>query len=105
MSIIVYLDTLRTCYTNSMTTKQLIIDVREPFEYESGHVEGALNIPPTDLMAGAPDLLDIDKDTELIVYCRSGSRSNVAIEMLKQMGFTNLVNGINASHVNKNYTV
>lgn len=86
-----------------MSLKRVIIDVREPFEYESGHVEGALNIPPADLLSGAPVLDTIDKDTEIIVYCRSGSRSNASIQILQQMGFTNLVNGINAGLVTKNY--
>lgn len=79
--------------------KRLIIDVREPYEYETGHVEGAINIPPSKLLEGASELKDIDKDTELIVYCLSGSRSNASINILKQMGFTNLVNGINQNHV------
>ncbi len=86
-----------------MTSMKLIIDVREPAEYESGHVEGAINMPPSELMSGALQLKDVAKDTELIVYCLSGSRSNVSIQILKQMGFTNLVNGINAIHVTKKY--
>lgn len=86
-----------------MNVPKLIIDVREPFEFDSGHVEGALNIPPADLLSGAHQLDDVDRDTQIIVYCRSGSRSNVSIELLKQMGFTNLVNGINANHVLKNH--
>lgn len=88
-----------------MSSKRLIIDVREPFEYESGHVEGALNIPPAELISGTAKLDKIDKDTELIVYCRTGSRSNASIHILKQKGFTNLVNGISAEHVKKNYPV
>lgn len=83
--------------------KRLIIDVREPFEFASGHAEGAINIPPADIMSGASQLDGVDKDTELIIYCRSGSRSSVSIQMLQQMGFTNLVNGINADHVTMNY--
>lgn len=86
-----------------MGTKRVIIDVREPFEYASGHVEGALNIPPAALMSGAEKLKHLDKDTELIVYCRTGSRSNASIQILKQMGFSNLTNGINAGHVTKNF--
>ncbi len=86
-----------------MTNNRLIIDVREPFEYASGHVEGALNIPPNELMAGAKQLQDVDKDTELVLYCKTGSRSNVSIQILHQLGFTNLVNGINADHVAKKY--
>jgi phage shock protein E len=86
-----------------MSTKQVIIDVRESLEYQSGHVESAINIPPSELMSGAPQLKDLAKDTELIIYCKTGSRSNVSIQILKQIGFTNLVNGINADHVTKNY--
>lgn len=86
-----------------MNHSKLIIDVREPMEFDSGHVEGALNIPPSELLAGSEVLENVPKDTEIIVYCRSGSRSNSAIQILKQMGFTNLVNGINAGHVLKNH--
>ena len=86
-----------------MSSSQLIIDVREPFESESGHAEGAINIPPADLMANPTELNRINRDTKIIVYCRTGSRSNASIQILKQMGFTNLINGINAGHVTKNH--
>lgn len=86
-----------------MRLKRLIIDVREPFEYESGHIEGAINVPPALLLSNASVLDNIDKDTEIIVYCRTGSRSNASIQILKDMGFTNLINGINAQNVAKNY--
>ena len=81
----------------------MIIDVREPFEYAMGHVEGALNLPPAALMAGAKVLEKVPKDTELVLYCRTGSRSNASAHFLKQLGFTNVVNGINQAHVEKNY--
>lgn len=83
--------------------ERIIIDVREPYEYQSGHVDGALNIPPAELMAGAKQLDGVAKDTELIVYCKTGSRSNVSIQILQQQGFTNLINGINAGQVTKKY--
>lgn len=83
--------------------KKIIIDVREPYEYAMGHVEGALNLPPAALMAGAKMLADTPKDAEIILYCRSGARSNASMHYLRQMGFTNLTNGINQAHVEKNY--
>lgn len=86
-----------------MAAQRLIIDVREPYEYESGHVEGAINIPPAELMAGAKKLDHVEKDAELVLYCKTGSRSNVSIQILRQQGFTNLVNGINAGQVEKKY--
>ncbi len=82
---------------------RLIIDVREPQEYRMGHVEGAINLPPLEIMAGAEKLKDVPRDTELVLYCISGSRSNAAIHYLRQLGFTNLTNGINKQHVARNY--
>lgn len=86
-----------------MSLKPIIIDVREPFEFQQGHVVGALNIPPDELMSGAAALKDVAKDAQLVVYCRTGSRSNAAIQILSQLGFSNLTNGINADHVTKKY--
>lgn len=83
--------------------KPLIIDVREPSEYSTGHVEGAINIPPSELLAGAKALKDYPKDTPIILYCRSGSRSQVAINLLQQQGFSNLTNGINQQNVEKTF--
>ena len=78
---------------------KIIIDVREPAEYASGHVEGAVNIPPMEILANSPKLDNIPKDAEIILYCISGSRSNVAINILRSRGYTNLINGINKDHV------
>ncbi|OGL23392.1 hypothetical protein A2791_00895 [Candidatus Saccharibacteria bacterium RIFCSPHIGHO2_01_FULL_46_30] len=83
--------------------KPLIIDVREPFEYKMGHVAGALNLPPQVLMAGAKELENIAKETPLILYCKSGSRSNASINILQQMGYTNLTNGVNKQQVEAKY--
>lgn len=78
---------------------KLIIDVREDYEFAGGHVKGAINIPPTKLMAGAPELANIDKDTPIILYCRSGARSAASMNILRAQGFTNLRNGINQDQV------
>jgi phage shock protein E len=82
-----------------------IIDVREPEEYATGHVAGSLNIPPSELMQDAPQLGAIPKDTDIIVYCRTGSRSNVASHILQVQGFTHIINGINKEQVESKYGV
>ena len=82
---------------------QLIIDVREPSEFAEGHVEGAVNIPPAELMAGAPQLQSVPKETPIVLYCKSGSRSNVSMHILRQLGYTNLTNGINQDQVRARY--
>jgi phage shock protein E len=84
---------------------RIIVDVREPQEYKLGHVKGAINIPPAQIMAGAEKLNNIPKDTEIILYCMSGSRSSASIQYLKDIGFTNLVNGINKQQVEAKYSV
>jgi rhodanese-related sulfurtransferase len=83
----------------------LFIDVREPFEFARGHVDGAINIPPADIMRGAKVLDGVAKDTELVLYCLSGSRSNASMNYFRQLGFTNLVNGINKDQVRAKYGV
>lgn len=84
---------------------RMIIDVREPYEYATGHVKGAINIPPDQLMAGAKALENVPKDTELVLYCVSGSRSNASMRILQQLGFTNLTNGINKDQVKSKYNL
>lgn len=84
---------------------RLFIDVREPEEYAKGHVAGAVNIPPLALIDGATALATVPKDSELVVYCVSGSRSNVAKHLLTQLGYTNVANGINKDQVNAKYAL
>ena len=84
--------------------QRMIIDVREPEEFTRGHVKGAINIPPAEIMQGSDKLCDVAKDTELILYCVSGSRSNVSKQILESQGFTNVVNGINKDQVAAKYS-
>lgn len=79
----------------------LVIDTREPFEYQMDHVDGAINISSSEFMTGnIPDKLkDVSKDQPIILYCRSGQRSNTCGMLLSQYGFTNLTNGTNAQRV------
>ncbi len=78
---------------------QTIIDVREPNEYSSGHVQEALNIPLSQLQQSTSQLSDLPKDTSIVVYCRSGGRSSSAMGILSQLGYTDVTNGINQQQV------
>jgi len=68
-----------------------VIDVREPHEWNAGHVDGATLIPLADLPARFADEVP-DRSTPILLHCRSGARSGRAAAYLAQAGYTNLVN-------------
>jgi rhodanese-related sulfurtransferase len=65
-----------------------LVDVREDFEYETSNLGGVL-IPLAGVLIEADK---IAKDKPVVVMCRSGKRSAVAIAQLEAQGFTNLYN-------------
>lgn len=75
----------------------VIVDVRTPEEYESGHIPGAINVANEEIGSEDPEVLP-DKDQLILVYCRSGNRSVQAAEKLAALGYTNVVEfrGINS---------
>ena len=62
----------------------VVVDVRRPDEYESGHVTGAMHIPVDDVLARIEEL-PIEK--RLLFICAAGVRSGLACEMANAMGF------------------
>ena len=65
-----------------------ILDVREPSEFDAGHLPNAVHIPRglLEFMVGNhPALQDTSKT--LVVYCKNGGRSTLATDLLKRMGF------------------
>jgi len=73
----------------------VLIDVREPWEYDEFNLGGRL-IPLGNVMQDVSELYD-EKNKEIIVYCRSGQRSGMAKSILTQMGYThvrNLLGGV-----------
>ena len=67
-----------------------IIDVRAKGEFEDEAYPGAVNIPLNILPAKLDELGP--KDKPIVLYCASGARSATAARLLKQAGFTNVVN-------------
>lgn len=61
-----------------------LLDVRSPGEYSGGHLQGSLNIPVQKLAERADEL---DTSRSVVVYCRSGMRSQSAASMLQAKGF------------------
>lgn len=67
----------------------LLIDVREPSEYNNAHIPGALLCPLANVKELEPPC---NSDTPVVLYCESGWRSRMACEILAQRGFANLKN-------------
>ena len=69
----------------------VIIDVRTADEYRAGHVQDAINIP-YDEIAGRIAAFAPDRDSRIFLYCRSGRRSGIAEQTLRQMGYRQIEN-------------
>jgi rhodanese-related sulfurtransferase len=67
-----------------------LIDVRTPEEYIDGHIEGALNINVQD-QKFAEQISKLDKTKTVYIYCRSGSRSQMAASQMKTLGFKSII--------------
>lgn len=70
-------------------TAPTILDVRTPEEFAEGHIQGAINIPYTELEERYSEL-EMEGLEELVVYCRSGRRAAIAEAALAELGFTNV---------------
>lgn len=71
----------------------LIIDIREPFEFEAGRLTNAINIPRGLLEFKTLDhpALKENQNTKIMLYCRSGGRSALAAHTLLRLGYTNVL--------------
>lgn len=69
----------------------ILVDVRTPEEYESGHIEKAININWFD-SDFEKKFASISKDETIYVYCKAGGRSLKAQEKLKALGYLKVVN-------------
>jgi rhodanese-related sulfurtransferase len=75
-------------YLNQFSQQpHLLLDVRTPQEFASGHIPGAINIS---LQTLESRLSELPTDQPIVVYCRSGNRSATAGQMLLRRGFTQL---------------
>ena len=74
----------------------LVVDVRSPAEYESGHIDRALNIPIGKIIDGN---FSLEKRRNITVVCESGYRANIAGSILKALGYQkafSLIGGMTA---------
>jgi rhodanese-related sulfurtransferase len=67
----------------------LLLDVREPWEFEVCHIEGSLSVPLTQLQARVEE---VPRDRPLVVVCHHGHRSYRAATWLRGVGFAEVLN-------------
>lgn len=75
----------------------VVLDVRTPEEFAAGHLPGAINIPNAELAARVKEL-DGARDSDIVVYCRTGKRAGEALGVLEKSGFKRLL------HLQGDYT-
>ena len=75
------------------TAGAVLVDVREPEEYRSGHIPGAVNVPLSQI-----ERINIDRSKTLLLYCLRGTRSRRAAAILRRMGCSSVrsIGGIKA---------
>ena len=70
--------------------KPVLLDVRTQSEYNDGHIQNAINIPHDQILK-EPQLVSAYKDSQVVVFCRSGVRAGKVIEMLEDLGFKEII--------------
>ena len=78
---------IETLKTLAKEKQALLVDVREPGEYVSGHIKGAINIPLRDL---TQNLNQIPKNRPVMLYCSTGYRTAMGVMALQMLGYRNV---------------
>ena len=80
-----------------------IVDVRTPEEYAGEHIPNAINIPYDQVAQRINEFKRMQKP--IIAYCRSGNRSGIAVDTLKQNGITEAINAGGLEDIKKTMSV
>ncbi|MCI6700215.1 MAG: rhodanese-like domain-containing protein [Solobacterium sp.] len=77
-------------YLKEKENNTILLDVRTREEYKEGHIPGSINVE-LDYIDSVTDVIK-DKDSKIYLYCRSGHRSGIALNRMKELGYTDLTN-------------
>ena len=77
-------------YLQEKENNTILLDVRTREEYKEGHIPGSINVE-LDYIDSVTDVIK-DKDSKIYLYCRSGHRSGIALNRMKELGYTDLTN-------------
>ena len=75
---------------SNLDQKPVLLDVRTKAEYDNGHILNAINIPHEEILQ-SPELLTEFKDSQMVVFCRSGVRAGKVIQLLESLGFEDII--------------
>ena len=86
-------------YLKEMDSNTVLIDVRTKEEYAEGHSPGSINIELDEI----EKIVDIikEKNSHIYLYCRSGHRSGIALNKVKELGYRDLTNIGGIIHYNE----
>jgi len=82
-------DQLADMLANGQSTDVFYVDVRESYEFQEAHIEGMTNLPLSQL---ENNYHHIPTDKTVVIICRSGNRSLQALNILKDVGYQDLIN-------------
>jgi phage shock protein E len=71
---------------------QHLVDVRSPAEFQTGHAQGAVNIPVDQLAIKLSKGCEMETDADITVYCAAGGRAGVAKTLLERAGYQSVTN-------------
>ena len=72
------------------TQEVIVMDVREQYEFDAGHIPGAVLLPVGSITKDTAAAVIPETDSVVLVYCRSGNRSKTASKALADLGYTNV---------------
>lgn len=87
-------DIMQSEIKSLMSKGAILIDVRSPQEYNEGHLDNSILLPEYEILKKIEDIIP-NKNTKIILYCSSGTRSKKAKEELEKMGYKNIYNVLN----------
>ena len=87
-------DIMQSEIKSLMSKGAILIDVRSPQEYNEGHLDNSILLPEYEILKKIKDIIP-NKNTRIILYCSSGTRSKKAQEELEKIGYKNVYNVLN----------
>ncbi len=91
-------DIMQSEIKSIMSNGAILIDVRSPQEYNEGHLDNSILLPEYEILKKIENIVP-NKNTKLILYCSSGTRSKKAQKELEKIGYTNVYNVLNGVEI------